>query len=193
MAYFEYTPQRIATSQPESLRLVAGSPEDEEAERLRLQELIKDSVLRRESEAQDTQRLDKSPSDQLPIDLVSRLMDPEYYESQVMHAETGLAMYAPRYAEHYFDLLGEDIGEAEHLLQMGEDGVDPDTYEHLGRRDDITHDAIQYEPILEDGRATLRGHKSFGYINQAGHYEPVVTEHSPDHPGRPEIYERSAA
>lgn len=188
MAYYLYTPESSAG--PETIGLEGGSWTDVESERHKLVNQAMNAALRREGESSVAVELHRADHERLPIGFVSRLINPDYYDTQIMEAGTGLAMYAPTDIEEgspHFALLLDEIDDPESLLEMGEDGLDPDTFEHLGRKDELTHSALQFEPVRHDGTVNLRAHNSFGYIGTGGSYQPVVTVLSPDHPIRQAI------
>jgi hypothetical protein len=124
------------------------------------------------------------------VELVSRLLDPDYYDATVMNKSTLLAMYAPREeGSPNFALLSEEVEDVEGLVK--EERMDADTYEHLPVRDAITHDALQLEPYTDEReQLRVRAHESFGYMVKRIGYVPVVTVLNAEHPVRQLIDER---
>lgn len=170
---------------------LAGKRRDADSERHALLNKGMNAVSRGEMSSKEvSQQLARADIGRLPVELVSRLLDPDYYDTAVMNSRNGLAMYAPRgEGTPNFDLLSEEVEDVEELVADG--GMDPDTYENLPVRGAITHDALQLEPYLDRGeRLRTRAHNSFGYTVEGVGYVPVVTVLSPEHPVRQLIDER---
>jgi hypothetical protein len=172
------------------MRLV-GRNQDIESERHVLLSMGMNAVSRGEMNSIEVSRqLAKADMGRLPVELVSRLLDPDYYDTPVINRLNGLAMYAPtEEGAPNFALLSEAVEDVDDLV--AEERMDRDTLDHLPVRDAITHDALQLEPYMDD-RDVLqaRSHNSFGYMVEGVGYVPVVTVLSPEHPVRQLIDER---
>lgn len=185
MAIYVYTPGNRATLQAETIGLVGASVKDVESERHALLNAGMNAVSRGEVHTKEVSgQLAQADPRRLPVELMSRLLDPEHYITPIMNnAKIGLAMYAP--AEEgtpNFDLLSEEVEDVEELI--AEDRLDRETFMHLPVREAITHDALQLEPYVNDNeQLKVRTHNSFGYLVE-GIYLPVVTVLSGDHPVR---------
>lgn len=178
MAIYEYNPGNRLALQAESIALRGADLKDIERERHLLINAGMNAALRQQANQKEvTRQLSRAEPKRLPVELVSRLMDPEYYTAPVINHNSGLAMYAPRQeGKPNFALLSE-------VVENIEERVDSDTFEHLASRDEITHDALQFEPYITGGQLKVRAHDSFGYM--AGRtYIPVVTVLNGEHPVR---------
>lgn len=188
MAYYEYTPAKIGTGQPETLDIVGASDTDAASEQRRLINQAMNAVNRREFDTKERAQLAEAGYEGLPASLVSRLVKPEVFEPQVMQAGTGLAMYAPEGDDTpSFALFTEEIDDDFQMLELAEEGVDPDTFNHLVGRREVTRTALQYQPVREEGRLRLRLHHAFGQESVEGGYRPIVTVLSAEHPVRQQI------
>lgn len=193
MALYEYTPGDPGRMRPDNIGLV-GKPKDVASERHALINAGMNAALRGEAHSKEVaHQLAKADVKRLPLELMSRLLDPEHYDATVMNRANGLAMYAPRIeGKPKFVLLSDEVDDVEDLVAEGR--MDRDTLDHLPVKDAITHDALQLEPYLDDyDRLQARAHDSFGYMVQGIGYVPVVTVLSPDHPLPRLIEERRQA
>lgn len=185
MAFYVYSPGNPRALEPETIGLTGASLGDIESERHLLLNAGMNAISRGEARRQEvTQQLAKADYQRLPVELVSRLMDPDYYTAPIMHAGTGLAMYAPRKAgSPNFALLTEAVEDIDELVTEGR--MDSDTLEHLSLRKAITHDALQHQEIeyWQNGRKrrTTLAHDSFGRLIN-GAYIPIVTVLNRQHP-----------
>lgn len=184
MAIYIYGEGNPDELRAESVGLFGRNIGDVEKERHRLVNAGMNAALRREGSAREVARqLGSAANYRLPIEFVSRMLDPQYYAAPVMHARTGLAMYAPRGEDTpNFEILSEEVEDLE-------ERIDPAEFTHLALHRTITHDALQYELTVSDDRGLgVRAHESFGFMGVNG-YEPVVTVLHPDHPLRQRIEE----
>jgi hypothetical protein len=184
MAIYVYTPGNRATLQAETIGLVGASVGDVESERHALLNAGMNAVSRGKVHNKEVSgQLDKADPRRLPVELMSRLLDPEHYTTPVMNAKIGLAMYAPtEEGTANFALLSEEVEDVEELI--AEDRLDRETFMHLPVREAITHDALQLELYVNDNeQLKVREHNSLGYLVE-GVYLPVVTVLSGDHPVR---------
>lgn len=185
MAVYVYEPGRRSAVRAESIRMSGASKRDIERERHELINAGMNAVLRGEAHTREIAgQLAKADLRRLPVELMSRLLDPEHYPAPIINFMSGLAMYAPREeGTPNFALLSEEVEEVDELVADGR--MDPDTFEHLTLKDAITHDALQLEPVdygegLEKQRG-VRAHNSFGY-EAGGAYLPIVTVLNSEHP-----------
>ncbi|HEX5744204.1 MAG TPA: hypothetical protein VFX84_02020 [Candidatus Saccharimonadales bacterium] len=184
MAIYEYTPGDPGKMRLDTVGLV-GKRRDVDIERHTLINMGMNAVARGEAHTKEVaHQLARADVRRLPLELMSRLLDPDYYDAPVMNRANGLAMYAPREeGRPYFALLSEEVKDAEDLI--AEERMDRDTLDHLTVRGAITHDALQLEPYMgQDETLMARAHSSFGYMVEGIGYVPVVTVLSTDHPVR---------
>lgn len=193
MALLLYSPGNKAAFQAESIGIVGKTVEEVHEEHRALITAGMQAVARGViSAAEVTQQLAKASPARLPAELVSRLLDPDYYDVPVMNTEMNLAMYAPREeGKPNLVLLSDRVKDIDDVVAEGR--MDPDTLAHFVVRNAVTHAAIQYEPIVTgegiDQRLNVRGHQSFGYM-VGDLYLPIVTVLNSEHPVRQLIEQR---
>lgn len=193
MAIYYYSPGNRAELHPESVSLIGATRRDIESERHRLINAGMNAVNRGEAHTKEiTGQLSRADHKRLPVELVGRLIDPDYYEAQVTNAQ-GLAMYAPRTeGQPNFALLSEEVEDVEELI--AEERMDRQTFLNLVVRDAITHDALQHEFYETGGfhpELRARAHDTFGYY-VGEQFVPVVTVLNREHPVRQLIEQRQA-
>lgn len=191
MAFYMYDPGSRATMQAESISMVSLPGYDRDSAIQALLDAGSEAISRGVVTSNEVVgQLSVADLGRLPVELMSRLLDPDHYDMSVMSKASGLAMYAPTTeGTPNFDLLSEEVEDIEEAI--AEERMDRDTYEHLGRRDEITRDALQFEPVVSgpDDRKVIgvRAHDSFGFVALNGLYVPSVTVLSSEHPVRQAI------
>lgn len=182
MAIYLYSPGNRSDLQAKTIGLL-GNEQDIETERLALLDAGREAVSRGEAHTQEIEgQLAKANPKRLPVELMGRLLNPDYYDTPIM-STAGLAIYAPNTeGSPNFDLLSEEVENVEDLVAEGR--MDRDSFANLPVRSAITHDALLYEPYESDnGRLKVRTHEAFGYYVRELFF-PIVVVLSSEHPVR---------
>lgn len=194
MAIYQYTAFSREPMQAESIALLGASPDDIiEGQRAMLEAAVKAAETGAITQMELTKQLAAADLRRLPVEMMGRVLDPgdpsnpDYHYTAVISKASGLAMYPPNQeGRPNFMLLSSEVtGDTE-------DFMDLEVFEDFGNREQVTHNALQLQPFIADGRLQVRQNDSFGQMAH-GTYYPFLTVLGADHPVRLAVEAKRAA
>ncbi|MGH7192815.1 MAG: hypothetical protein ACREJM_04675 [Candidatus Saccharimonadales bacterium] len=205
MAIYVYTPGNPRALQSEVIALEGrgGSPtearKDVYRERHVLLNMGMNAVNRGTVRSKEIpMQLAKADTGRLPVELMSRILDPDHYDPPVVNMDPrafGVAMrLRGGVGAPYFTVQAEKVERPGTLLEEG--ALEPEAFESLviasALAESAIYRAVQYQPFVEADGLHVSPHASFGYMRQ-GQYRSVVTALSAEYPLSQAVMERRQA